>query len=97
MGARSSGSSRDSAREIYPAYPTPRKVAGAPLTNDIVSCHLKPLDPADYEVQFSGEEWVVLDAVFPEGVCDWTQGDLYGQGYQGTWLSFGPSEVNLAR
>ena len=83
--------------EIYPAYPTPRKVAGAPLTNDIVSCQLKPLDPADYEVEFSGEEWVALDEVFPDGVCDWTQGDLHGQGYQGTWLSFGPSQVNLAR
>ena len=30
-------------------------------------------------------------------VCDWTRGDLHGEGYQGTWLSFGPSEVNRAR
>ena len=83
--------------EIYPAYPTARHVAGAPLANNIVSCHLKSLDRAEYEVEFTEGEWSALEAIFPDGVCDWTQGDLYGEGYQGTWLSFGPSEVNRAR
>ena len=83
--------------DIYPVYATARHVAGAPLANNIVSCHLEPLDPADYEVGFSGEEWDALEAIFPDGVCDWTRGDLHGVGYQGTWLSFGPSEVNRAR
>ena len=83
--------------EIYPAYPTPRHVAGAPLANNIVSCQLKSLTAADYEVEFTGEEWVALEVIFPNGVCDWTQRDLYSEGYQGTWLSFGPSEVNRAR
>ncbi len=83
--------------DIYPVYATARHVAGAPLANNIVSCHLKPLDPAGYEVGFSGEEWDALEAIFPDGVCDWTRGDLHGEGYQGTWLSFGPSEVNRAR
>ena len=83
--------------EIYPAYPTPRLVAGAPLANNIVSCHLKSLERADYGVEFTAEEWSTLNAIFPEGVCDWAQGDLHGEGYQGTWLSFGPSEVNRAR
>ncbi len=83
--------------DLYPAYPTPRQVAGAPLANDIVSCHLKPLDPGDYEVEFTGDEWASLEAIFPDGVCDWTRGNLHGEGYQGTWLSFGPSEVNRAR
>ena len=83
--------------DIYPVYATARHVAGAPLANNIVSCHLKPLDPADYEVGFSGEEWDALEAIFPDGVCDWARGDLHGEGYQGTWLSFGPSEVNRAR
>ena len=83
--------------QIYPAYPTPRQVAGAPLANNIVSCHLKPLDRGDYEVDFTDAEWAALGEIFPDGVCDWTQGDLYGEGYQGTWLSFGPSEVNRAQ
>ena len=83
--------------EMYPAYPTPRHVAGAPLTNDVVSCHLKPLDPTDYEVDFTGEEWAALETIFPDGVCEWSRGDAHSEGYQGTWLSFGPSEVNRAR
>ena len=84
--------------EIYPAYQTPRHVAaGGPLANNIVSCQLKPLDRDDYEVEFTSEEWDALEAIFPDGVCDWAQGDLHGEGYQGTWLSFGPSEVNRAR
>jgi hypothetical protein len=83
--------------EVYPVYSTPRAVAGAPLTNDIVTCRLKPLDRADYAVSFSDAEWAELQAIFPDGICDWTQPDTYAEGYQGTWLSFGPSEVNRAR
>jgi hypothetical protein len=82
---------------IYPAYPTSRMVAGAPLTNDIVSCQLKPLDREDYGVEFTAAEWAELQAVFADGVCDWSKGDAYAEGYQGTWLSFGPSPVNRAR
>jgi hypothetical protein len=48
-------------------------------------------------VSFSDAEWAELQRVFPDGVCDWTRPDEYAQGYQGTWLSFGPSEVNRAR
>ena len=83
--------------ELYPAYPTPRHVAGAPFANNIVSCHLKRLDRADYEVEFTDAEWGALEAIFPDGVCDWARGDRHGEGYQGTWLSFGLSEVNRAR
>jgi hypothetical protein len=83
--------------QVYPAYPTPRQVAGAPLANNIVACHLKSLDRADYEVEFTDAEWAALEAIFPDGVCDWARGNLYGEGYQGTWLSFGPSEVNRAQ
>ncbi len=80
--------------ELYPAYPTPRQVAGAPLSNNIVSCQLKPVDPDDYQVEFSEEQLVRLQQVFPLGVCDWRRPDAHGASYQGTWLSFGPSPVN---
>lgn len=82
---------------IYPAYSTPRQVAGAPLTNDVVTCQLKPLDRGDYGVEWTAPEWSELQAAFPEGVCDWSKADAYGEGYQGTWLSFGPSPVHRAR
>jgi hypothetical protein len=72
-------------------------VAGAPLTNDVVSCVLKPLDREDYAVEFTAAEWAELAATFPDGVCDWGAGDAHARGYRGAWLSFGPSPVNRVR
>lgn len=86
------GSSR--CNELYPAYPTPRHVAGAPLANAVVSCHLRPVNAADYNVAFVDEQLAELRSIFPDGVCDWSQGDITNARFQGTWLSFGPSPVN---
>jgi len=83
-----------SCNDLYRAYPTSRLVAGAPLANDIVSCTLKPLDPADYAVSISDAQMQQLQEIFAEGVCDWSKGDSHGAAYQGAWLSFGPSPVN---
>ncbi|GJM13899.1 MAG: hypothetical protein DHS20C12_23020 [Pseudohongiella sp.] len=80
--------------QLYPSYQSPRHIAGAPLANDIVSCQLKPIDLADYRVSFTTEEYEQLLSVFPEGVCDWSQGDSSGARHQGTWKSFGPSPIN---
>ncbi len=80
--------------EIYPAYPTPRHVAGAPLANNIVSCRLKPVNLADYGVVFTDQQFSELQEIFADGVCDWSRGDASGARHQGTWLSFGPSPVN---
>jgi hypothetical protein len=81
--------------ELYPAYPTPRIAAGATLANDVVSCQLRAPEMADYRVTFSPEQSTQLDAVFPQGVCDWSLGDASLARHQGTWASFGPSPVNL--
>lgn len=81
--------------ELYPAYPTPRHVAGAPLANDIVSCQLRPINASDYSVRFSIEQIAELNTIFPNGVCDWSRGDASAARHQGTWISFGPSPVNL--
>ncbi|MBS24792.1 MAG: hypothetical protein CMQ28_04030 [Gammaproteobacteria bacterium] len=80
--------------ELYPAYPTPRHVAGAPLANNIVSCHLRPINSADYAVGFTQVQYAELSEVFPEGVCDWSKGDVSNAIHQGTWVSFGPSPIN---
>lgn len=80
---------------FYPAGTTPRMAAGGPLADDIAKCQLKPLNAADYGVSFTPEQWARLSAIFPEGVCDWTQPGVGQQPLAGTWLSFGPSPVNL--
>lgn len=80
-------------QELYPAFKTPRLVAGASLANNVVKCQLKPIAAADYAVEFTSEELARLGKIFPEGVCDASKPDQYA-GYLGTWRSFGPSPVN---
>lgn len=81
---------------LYPPHAGLRLVAGGPLTNDIMKCSLKPIDYNDYAVEFSAEEKQRLQTIFPQGVCDWAQPGQYQNSNQ-TWLSFGPSPVNLYR
>ena len=80
--------------KLYPAYPTPRIAAGATLANNVVSCQLRAVNPADYSVTFTPEQAAQLNAAFPQGVCDWSRGDASMARHQGTWVSFGPSPVN---
>lgn len=80
---------------FYPAGTTPRMAAGGPLVDDIAKCQLKPLNPSDYRVIFTPVQWGRMQAAFPGGVCDWTKPGVGQQALAGTWLSFGPSPVNL--
>ncbi|WP_265633010.1 DUF6351 family protein [Cupriavidus cauae] len=80
---------------LYPAGTTPRMVAGGPLADDIVKCQLKPVDPADYKVMMTPAQLARLQSIFTTGVCDWSRPGVEQQPLKGTWLSFGPSPVNL--
>ena len=59
--------------EIYPMHSEPRLVAGAPLTNDIMKCQLKPIDASDYSVKFSDIQLRRLQSIFADGVCDFSK------------------------
>ena len=62
--------------EAYPVAGDPRIASGAPLSNDILKCQLKPVDPFDYDVTIDADQLRRLEAIFPSGVCDWgTFGD----------------------
>ena len=82
-----------SCNSLFPPHAGMRLVAGGPLTNDVLKCQLKPIDYADYSVEFSSGERSRLESIFAQGVCDWGQPGLHQQVNQ-TWLSFGPSPVN---
>jgi hypothetical protein len=74
---------------------SPRVVADGPLGEDIFKCQLKPLSAtsADYGgAVFSAGQVTRLQAVFPDGVCDWTKPGV-GQTSQWQPTSFanGPS------
>jgi len=65
----------DTCNTIYPRFSTLRLETGEPLVQDIMKCHLKPIEPADYPAgAFSDPaDLARLNAIFPAGVCDWTQ------------------------
>ncbi len=72
----------------FPTFPSPRMVAGGPVTNDVLKCQLKPIDFKDYMVSFTESEKIRLAAIFPTGVCDFTKPGVEQQALSGTWLSF---------
>ena len=53
---------------------SPRQVAGGALSENILKCTLKPLNSADYApLVLSSSQLARLSAVFPDGVCDWSE------------------------
>jgi hypothetical protein len=55
---------------------SPRQVAGGPRSEDVLKCQLKPLSVSDYgsaAAGFTAQHMLRLDAVFPNGVCDWSK------------------------
>lgn len=55
-------------------HSSPRQVAGGPLAEDILKCHLRPINTADYlPATFTAQQLVRLYVAFPGGVCDWSR------------------------
>ncbi len=74
--------------QIYPAHADPRIVAGAPLTDDILKCSLKPVDARDYTQPLTADQIGRLKAVFSQGVCDYTRPGIAQQRVDGTWRRY---------
>jgi uncharacterized tannase-like protein DUF6351 len=72
--------------QMYPAHSTPRLTAGVPLTDDVMKCQLKPIDPRDYKVAFSAAELDQLRTIFPGGVCDYSKPGVNQLPLAGTYL-----------
>jgi hypothetical protein len=61
-------------------HTSPRQVAGGPLAEDILKCHLRPINTADYlPATFTAEQLTRLYATFPGGVCDWSRPGVFQQ------------------
>jgi len=74
-------------------YANPRFQAGGPLSADVLKCQLKPVDAHDYKVPLSHDEKARLDAIFPEGVCDYSKPGVNHVPVV-PWASLGPSPRN---
>ena len=64
----------------YPIFSNPRIVAGEDYVGDIFKCHLQSIDDAIekglYEPVQVNEYRDALRRVFPDGVCDYSLGDV---------------------
>jgi hypothetical protein len=72
--------------EMYPVHKNPRLVAGAPLTDDINKCQLRPIRAADYKVSFTDAEMTQLRGIFANGVCDYSKPGVNQVPLAGTYL-----------
>ncbi len=76
-------------QELYPSGSFARGVAGSSIRTDIIKCQLKEIDPADYRNPLSSDEMARLQAIFPDGVCDWSLPGVEQRPLRGTWLVIG--------
>ena len=62
--------------------------AGAPLSNDVLKCRLKPIDPADYRATFTDAQKARLARIFPSGVCDFSKPGVEQVALKGTYQRY---------
>ncbi len=74
--------------QLFPYFSEPRIVAGEPWTADRVKCALKPIDARDYAQGLTSAQRAQLQAIFPDGVCDYRLPGIEQQPLQGTWLTY---------
>ena len=75
-------------QSLYPVHGNPRLGAGQPLSNDILKCELKSVDPRDYVQPLTVDQLRRLRAIFPQGVCDYSRPGVGQRRLEGTWLSY---------
>jgi hypothetical protein len=74
--------------QLYPAHSDPRMVAGAPLTDEILKCTLKPVSAADYAQSLTADQMARLKSTFAQGVCDYKRPGVSQQKVDGTWHKY---------
>lgn len=78
--------------DAFPSLGDPRTASGAPLADDVLACQLVPVDEAvaadGYPVALTDGQVERLEAIFPDGVCDWSQPGIGQQAPSSTWLTY---------
>jgi hypothetical protein len=73
---------------MYPVHGEPRLIAGAPLTNDVLKCQLKPIQYSDYKVNFTVAQKARMASIFPSGVCDFSKPGVGQAPLKGTYQRY---------
>jgi hypothetical protein len=81
--------------QAYPVAGDPRRAAGQDLRATTAKCALMPLAEADLPDGFTAGQLERLRAVFPDGICDWSEPGVGEVGLREaagleTWISYGP-------
>src|SRR5215469_5029921 len=74
--------------ELYPAHADPHIAAGAPLTDEVLKCQLKPIVATDYTPALTADQMTRMKAAFPQGVCDYSKPGVAQQHVEGTWRRY---------
>jgi Tannase-like family of unknown function (DUF6351) len=85
---RASFDGKGSCNKLYPVHGEPRLVAGAPLTNDVLKCRLKPINFSEYKVAFTDAQKKRLETIFPSGVCDFARPGVEQVPLKGTYRRY---------
>jgi hypothetical protein len=73
---------------MYPVHSEPRLVAGAPLTNDVLKCQLKPINYGEYKPAFTVAQKARMTEIFPSGVCDFSKPGVEQAPLKGTYRRY---------
>ncbi|MEK6303651.1 MAG: DUF6351 family protein [Acidobacteriota bacterium] len=73
---------------MYPVHSEPRLVAGAPLTNDVLKCQLKPVNFGEYKFAFTDAQKTRMKAIFASGVCDFGKPGVEQAPLKGTYRRY---------
>jgi hypothetical protein len=75
-------------KALFPFAGDARLAAGAPASDDVFKCALKPVDAKDYKQTPTAEQLSQLARIFPEGVCDYSKLGVGQVPIAGTWAVF---------
>lgn len=58
---------------LLPPVTTTRIAAGGPASDDVIKCQLKAVLAGDYTPALNAAQLTRMQALFPDGVCDWSK------------------------
>jgi hypothetical protein len=73
--------------QMYPLASNPHIEAGQALSNDVLKCQLKPIDYTSYgAAALTAPQKARIEALFPDGVCDYGKAGVGQSPLRGTYL-----------
>jgi hypothetical protein len=88
VGAIEKVTDMERCKKLFPFAGDARLAAGAPASDDVFKCALKPVNAADYKAAPTPEHLARLKQIFPDGVCDYSKPGVEQARLAGTWAIF---------